>query len=171
MIRSDKKLQSLALLLEKKESLLLANAVDMLREEQPFEGAVALLAGLYDRTSDKPVRHSIEGFLNDLKDPSAREEVINEILKPGKPETIAMLVASCWQSGLDYSSFTPIFARLFLRSDYAVAVECLTVIGESIPEMNSDQKSELLDILKEPGNESEPDKQHLTDELVRIIRM
>ena len=41
-----------------------------------------------------------------IKDQSVSSEIITEIRKPFKQATISMLVASCWQSGLDYSEYS-----------------------------------------------------------------
>ncbi len=68
------------------------------------------------------------------------EEVINEIRKPWKSDTISMLVSSCWQSGLNYSDYSLDLAKVFLRGDYVTAVECLTVIEESVHEMSKPDK-------------------------------
>jgi len=157
MIRSEKKLNDLTLILNKGNNKSIAEAIELLRNEQPFEGAIELLTSLYNRTEDLSVRKTIEGFMNDLKDQTACKEVINEIRKDLKPETISMLVASCWQSGLDYSEYSADFARTFLKSDYVGAVECLTVIEESSEDLTSDKKEEIKKIIADnpisPRNE------------------
>jgi hypothetical protein len=121
MIKSDKKLKNLALLLEKDDPLLISQAIDMLREEDPFEGAVALLASYYDTTGSAVVIKAVESFMNDIRDRSVQDELMAEIRKERNPRTTAMLVSSCWQSGLDYSAFANEIAGLFLRSDLGTA--------------------------------------------------
>jgi hypothetical protein len=157
MISSEKKFNELSSIINKGNNKSIAEAVEVLRDEQPFKGAIELLISLYNRTEDLPVRKTIEGFMNDLKDQEACSEVINEIRKDLKPDTISMLVASCWQSGLDYSEYSADFARTFLRSDYVGAVECLTVIEESANKLNSEKKEEIITIIKDnhlsPKNE------------------
>jgi hypothetical protein len=44
MIKSEIKLINLASLLQKEDETLITQAVEMLREEEPFEGAIGLLA-------------------------------------------------------------------------------------------------------------------------------
>ena len=169
MIRSDKKLEQLASVLEKKDNMLIAEAVRLLRDEPPFEGAIALLTGFYDRTEDQPVRKSVEEFINDIKDQSACNEIITEINKPWKPETLRMLVASCWQSGIDYSEFLHNLAIIFATSDYLTAIECFTVIEESSEQITDDKLLELTKIIKEGSlNESE-DKKKLSLELIKVL--
>ena len=65
-----------------------------------------------------------------------------------KPDTISMLVSSCWQSGLDYSAYSLDLAKVFLKGDYVTAIECLTVIEESVPEMSKERKDEIMKILR-----------------------
>ena len=169
MIRSDKKLEQLASLLEKKDNMLISEAVRLLRDEPPFEGAIELLTGIYNRTEDQSVRKSVEEFMNDIKDQSACNEVITEINKPWKPETLRMLVASCWQSGLDYSEFLHNLAIIFSTSDYLTAIECFTVIEESSEQITDDKLLELTKIIKEGSlNESE-DKKKLSLELIKVL--
>lgn len=147
MIRSDKKLKDLAELINKGTNNTIAAAIEMLREEQPFEGAISLLTACYNKSEDNTIRKSIEGFLNDLKDQTATVEVIEEIRKTYKPETTSMLISSCWQSGLDYSEYSVDFVNTFLKSDYVGAVECLTVIEESANDLSAAKKEEIRKII------------------------
>ena len=78
--------------------------------------------------------------MNDLKDQTACEEVIKEIRKQWKADTISMLVSSCWQSGLNYSDYSLDLAKVFLKGDYVTAIECLTVIEESVHELSRPKK-------------------------------
>ena len=78
MIRSEKKLKNLTLVLSKDNNILISEAIGLLREKQPFYGAIGLLTSFYNKTDDYPIRKTIEGFMNDLKDQAASEEVINE---------------------------------------------------------------------------------------------
>ena len=94
MVRSQQKLANLALSLNKDNNILIIQAIELLREELPFEGAIGLLASCYDKTDDFSVRKTIERFMNDIKDQSACVEVINEIRKQWKADTISMLVSS-----------------------------------------------------------------------------
>jgi len=157
MIRTEKKRIELFSIINKGNNKSIADAIELLRDEQPFEGAIEILTSLYDSTEDSALKKSIEGFMNDLKDQSACKEVINEIRKDLKPATISMLVASCWQSGLDYSEYSADFARTFLKSDYVGAVECLTVIEETANDLTPDKKEEIRKIIDEnplsPRNE------------------
>ena len=77
MLKSEKKVKGLSALLSEENSSLISEAIGLLREDEPFEGAISLLASFYDKSEEKPVRNAIEGFMNDLKDQSVCREVID----------------------------------------------------------------------------------------------
>jgi hypothetical protein len=170
MIQSEKKVRDLTLLLSKENAPVISEAIGILRDEEPFEGAIALLASFYDRTDDPLVKKTIEGFMNDLKDQSVTKEIINEIRKPFKQSTISMLVSSCWQSGLNYSEYSKDLVELFLSSDFLTAFECFTVIEESVHELTRKKRNELISIID--GYQLSPglEKEKLTNELISVLK-
>ena len=170
MIRSEKKFRELELALRNENTVPVTRAIELLRDEEAFEGAIGLLIACFDRTDNQSIRRLISGFMNDLKDLSSRGEVINEIKKEWKPETLTMLVSSCWQSGLDYSEYCTELAQVFISGNYLTALECFTVIEESAHLINPADKNEMLRILYE-GNTSQADeKSTLTLELIRLMK-
>jgi hypothetical protein len=170
MIQSDKKLKELKAILSGAESPVLRAAIVSLRDEEPFEGAIGLLAGLYDITEDISVQNAIRDFLNDLKDQSVSAEVIQVIRKPFRQETLSMLVSSCWQSRLDYSEFSDDIINIFLTSDYIVALECLTVIEESAFMLSREKKNEMIRYIGKYTGKFSSEKEDLTKELIYILR-
>ena len=128
------------------------------------------LAGLYDVTEDISVQNAIRDFLNDLKDQSVSTEVIQEIRKPFRQETLSMLVSSCWQSRLDYSEFSDDIINTFLTSDYIVALECLTVIEESAFRLSREKKNEMIEYIGKYTGKFSSEKEDLTKELIYILR-
>ena len=148
---------------------MIAESIEILRQEKPFEGAIGLLTAFYDNTDDISIRKSIAGFMNDLKDQSVCQEVITEIRKPWKNDTISMLVSSCWQSGLDYSEYSLDLAKIFLKGDYVTAIECLTVIEESVHELNKEQKDEVIKLIEDNPFPTGNEKSTLTLELLTIL--
>jgi predicted DNA-binding protein len=171
MIQSKEKLKSLAITLNNKNNKPALLAVEMLRKEEPFEGAIEVLVSCYDNNKDIELRKTIESFLNDLKDMSLREEIISEIRKNRENETKKMLVASCWQSGLDYSRFVHEFADIFITNDYQTALECFTVIEEAIPRMNRNEKENVIKILKKNSSIDSSEKKQLAEQLITVLNI
>jgi hypothetical protein len=169
MIKSEKKLKDLASLLNNKNSILISKAVEQLREEHPFEGAIGLLTEFYDKSEDHLIKKNIEEFMNDLKDQSVCSEIINEIRKPWKVETTTMLVASCWQSGLNYSDYSIDLAEVFLTGDYVTAIECFTVIEESFSVLTRETKDEIIKLILDNQLSQTEEKRVLILELLSIL--
>lgn len=169
MKRSDKKLKELSAVLKKRDTATIEEAIKSLRNEEAFEGTIGLLAAYYDQCSEKALIETIEHFFNDLKELSARPEVIAEIRKPWKPKTISMLVASCWQSGLDYSDYMGDMARTFLKADYTTSIECMTVIEESVQNSTRARKDEIINLIMESPHAFMNEKNTLVHELIGIL--
>ena len=169
MIKSEKKLKELAEILRKGNSLFITEAIKSLRDEEPFEGAIGLLVAFYNNASDSSGLRVIEEFLNDLKDQSVRPEVMTEIRKPWKANTISMLVSSCWQSGLDYSGYIADMAKIFLEGDYATAIECMTVIEESVSKTSRKRKDEIIKVVEDNPLSNTYEKYALKLELIKIL--
>ncbi len=169
MLKSEKKLKELSARLKGRNSLMITETVKSLRNDEPFEGAIGLLVETFNESSDISVRKTIEGFLNDLKDQSATPEVIAEIRKPWSNPTKSMLIASCWQSGLNYSAYLDEMALLFLESDYATAIECMTVIEGSAGDCSRAKKDEIIRMIEESPLSGLNEKSALTLELISIL--
>jgi hypothetical protein len=168
MIKSEKKIRDLSETLNKDNNIVIS-AIELLRQEKPFEGAIGLLTAFYDSTDNLSIRKTISGFMNDLKDQAACQEVIQEIRKQWQSDTISMLVSSCWQSGLNYSDYSFDLAKVFLRGDYITAIECLTVIEESAHELKKAVKDEIMMMLEESPVSQINEKKELTLELISIL--
>lgn len=169
MIRSDKKLNELKALLKGNNREQVIEAVNLLREEEPFSGAVETLVLRYDSTGDEDEHKCIGDFFNDLKDQSVREEVMIQVMSARKPDTIRMLISSCWQSGLDYSAYAVDLAGIFINCDLATAIECMTVIEESASKIPAAQKKDILALLEGVKEKDDPARAALAGELVAIL--
>lgn len=169
MIQSEKKIKELNEILNKDNNNAITDAIESLRRERPFQGAIGLLTAFYDRTKDFTIRKTIAGFMNDLKDQAACEEVITEIRKKWKADTISMLVSSCWQSGLNYSDYSLDLAKVFLVGDYVTAIECLTVIEESVHELSKERRKEVIKLIEDNPFSTSNEKTTLTFELLSIL--
>ncbi len=50
MIKSEKKIKELSEILNKDNNIVITEAIELLRQEKPFEGAIGLLTAFYDKT-------------------------------------------------------------------------------------------------------------------------
>ena len=100
---------------------------------------------------------------------SVREEVMGQIMASRKPSTIQMLVSSCWQSGLDYSPYAAGLAEIFVNSNLATAIECMTVIEGAASGISEEQKKEILSLLGGVKEDDDPAMAALARELGLIL--
>jgi hypothetical protein len=170
MIQSEKKLAGLSKILKQNNELLIIEAINLLREEQPFEGVIFLLSEYYDKTDHRSVKRTIESFINDIKDTALCNEIITEINRGWQSHTTSMLVSSCWQSGLDYSKNLEDFAKAFMSGDYVVAVECLTVIEEMLPKIGKDETDSIRKIIENSVMNDGLEKTELRKELITSLK-
>jgi hypothetical protein len=170
MLRSDKKLAELGKVLNHGNHNEIKARISMLRSEEPFEGALKLLAQFYDTTDDEELKLIISRFFNDMKESSGRAEVIESISTAGKPSTKAMLASSCWQSGQDYSDHAVALTEAFILGDYMTSLECFTVLENCAGMVSSDDKSCIISRIGEEITGWNPEKQQLGKELISIMR-
>lgn len=169
MIESPKKLLELHGKLQTGNEKIVHAAIVSLRNEDPFKGAIGLLASLFDSTNDLIIKDLVHSFMSDIKEPGARTEVVIETNKSYKPETICMLVSSCWQSGLDYSEFAGDFANIFFTGDYMTALECFTVIEESAGNIALSKKREIIEFLEKNSKGLSVEKAVLLNALITAL--
>lgn len=170
MIKSEKKLTELQRVLETGKPADIEETIRSLRNKEPFEGAVQLLASFYEKTEDDNTRLAISSFFNDLKEQSSTGEVIKALLAAHDTETTVMLAASCWESGIDYSEHAEALIKVFNRGDYRTSLECFTVLetcSSSIPEKN---KVRIITLLEKDMANLKKDMQLLTAELISVLK-
>jgi len=169
MTESDRRVKELSELLNRSDKLIITGTIESLRQQTPFKGAIGLLVALYDRTDDSEIKKAVAGFLNDIKDQSVCEEVVSEIRRNRKSDTVSMLVSSCWQSGLNYSDYSVDMAKVFLESDYVTAIECMTVIEDTVDRMSKKKKEEVIRLIEDSDIPQPGEKGILLLELISIL--
>ena len=113
-------------------------------------------------------RESKDEALKLIKEFEGKEILLEAVAQPEFLEHRAVLVAACWESGLDFTRFFDFFMYLCLASDYLVTLEAITVIEnmeEKIP-------AEILTIALEKLDEAiagNDDKKILLEDLKTIL--
>ena len=169
MTESDKRLKELQKKLLSDNNRIISSAIISLRNEDPFKGVIVLLAELFDRTNDAFVKELVRNFLNDMKEKATRAEIVAELVKKHKPDTKSMIASSCWQSGLDYSEYAMDLSRVFIESEYLVALECFTVLEESVSGIKPDLKKQIKGYLDDYRGKATDEKNKLTEALISIL--
>lgn len=135
-------------------------------------GSVTVLPALFSMLSSKSevaVRGEILRLLSDLKSQEAIPLIIEALDKNDFKEYLPSFVASCWQSGLDFSHHMLVFARLFIHSDYITSLEAFTVLEESLPNATDSERIECIRYIRESEYLVSDEKLPLYNELRKVI--
>jgi hypothetical protein len=105
--------------------------------------------------SSKSTREEKDEALIALKENNAQDFIINAISKTKKLDQKALLIAACWETGLDFSKNYLVFIELIGHENFIVSFEAFTVIQEMEAEIDQSTLKTALDMLKafKKGNE------------------
>jgi len=170
MLKSEKKLAELNKILTNGKYNEINDRISILRSEEPFAGAVSLLADFYDKTKDEGLKLLVSEFFNDMKERSCRAEVIESMASVSNPASKAMLASSCWQSGLDYSDHAVALAEIFIISDYITSLECFTVLETCSGMISTADKSGIISRLANKIDTYDTAKLKLARELIAVMK-
>jgi hypothetical protein len=170
MESSEKKLAELQKVLESGNRNEVDRKIKSLRSEAPFAGALRVLALFFDSSDDEGLRQTITRFFNDMKERSARIEVIESLATVKRMSSKTMLASSCWQSGLDYSEYAVNLAEAFSAGDYETSLECFTVIDNCSGSISEDDSNEIIFLLEKGIINFDAPKKRLTQELISLLK-
>ena len=135
-------------------------------------GSVKMLPILFKMINkDTPliIRSEILNLLSELKSKDAVPVIASSLEKMDFGEHLPGFVAACWQSGLDFSGYLPVFAKLFITSDYLTSLEAFTVLEESFPNATDQARTDCIRYLRHSEDLVIDDKLPLFRELRKTI--
>lgn len=146
--------------------------VEALREIKE-NGTINIIPSLFDLINEKTsdiIKKDILRLICDIKEQSAAPVLVDAISTRSFGDDTSSVIATFWQSRLDFSSYLPTFIKIFIKEDYQTALEAFTVIEESASKLSNEMQQECLNILKSVANSISYEKKPLFDELVKVIR-
>jgi hypothetical protein len=135
-------------------------------------GSVKMLPALFQMIRKETpliIRSEILNLLAEIKSQDAVPVIAASLDNMDFGEDLPGFVAACWQSGLDFSNYLPIFAKLFIQSDYLTALEAFTVLEESLPNATDQARTECIRYLRKSENLVSDEKQPLYGELMKVV--
>lgn len=85
------------------------------------------LVSLLCDPANKAIRHEV---LNLLKKHNGSSILMDTISKEDDLANKRSLIAACWESGIDFSSYLPFFNEIVINGDLECCIEAMTVINE-----------------------------------------
>jgi hypothetical protein len=115
------------------------------------------------------VKKAILEFVSDIKNQNAVDTITlciqNHI---GDSNTIGLL-ASCWQSDLDFSKYLPLFIDILCSSDYQASFEAFTVIENSIGDIDKKSIDLYISAIESKLKSTPIEKQSLLTETIVML--
>lgn len=128
------------------------------------------LASLIGRNRNREVLLAARNVFFDLKNPASVEVMKKIISETSDKEVKQVLVAACWECGLNYSIYLPFFVDLVLDEEYLISIEAFTVIENMPGPFINEDVLQCLDTvynwLEGPGNENEG----IVNSLVEVLK-
>jgi HEAT repeat protein len=115
------------------------------------------------------IRKSVLMVVSEIKVQAAAPIIVEALENMDSGEDFTSMVAACWQSGIDFSTYLPAFIKIFAEADYQTAVEAFSVIEESILNAGIDMKNKCLRLLDEMNERITVEKYPLYKELIKVV--
>jgi hypothetical protein len=141
-------------------------------QELRVSGSTPILPSVLNLLSNKTENEIIKeviNFLGEIKDQKSVPVIADYISLHTTDLNLAKLIATCWQSGLDYSNHLDIFAECFIVGSYEQSLESFTVIEEMLWRSKVEKISGCLEILVNRKSDIIEEKKALYNELIKIL--
>jgi hypothetical protein len=145
------------------------SALNLLKEQGDVN-SLPMLFKLLKTNPEEEIEKEIIYILNNLKIRDAVPVLVDALLDPGYLSIRKKLTSACWENGLDYSEFLPVFTDLVIEGDWKTGFEAFTVIENMthLPAQN------ILNITEEKIHEAlknaDDQKKYFLHEILALIR-
>ena len=136
------------------------------------DGNIKMLPHLFNLiqpSTHESIRRNIVQLISEIKVQGAVPLIVRALESRDLGEDFTPLIAACWQSGLDFSKYLPVFIKIFVAGDYQTAIESFSVIEESIPLASADIQAECITLLDKLASQVTEDKYPFFRELMKVI--
>lgn len=130
-----------------------------------------LIFKLINTNPNQQIHEEVFQMLGQVKEQDCVNYLVEEIKSGNSKHNITRLIATCWQSGLDYSQFLDVFVQQFVHEDYVTAIEAFTVIEEWMHNASQEHIEKCISLLKEQISIISAEKKSLYMELVKLFEV
>jgi hypothetical protein len=155
--------------LKSKNPEIVLQAIEEIREtgsSSQFSGLMELL----HETVNQDVKTNILTLFSELKSTDTVPLLIEAIQNKKYADELKDLLTCCWQNGLNYNPYLPLFIDLLINEEFLVAFEAFTVIESMYGIIEEAIVSEQLDKISKSIPLVNEQKKYLLNELSNIIQ-
>jgi hypothetical protein len=128
------------------------------------------LMELLHKTDIQDIKKRILKLFSELKSTDTIPLMIDALQNNKYAEELKELLTCCWQNGLNYSSYLPLFVDLVINGEFLIAFEAFTVIENMYGKIDDLIVSEQLYKIKKSLPLVNEQKKYLLNELSSIIQ-
>jgi len=166
---SDSKSKEIISNLRSTDSDLVLETIDKLKEAGNSLILPEIIELLHN-TELPEIKKSVLNLLSELKNKESVPILMSVIKNEKYANERKELVACCWQNGLSYNAYIPVFIDLVIKEEFLVAFEAFTVIenmyGNIEEKVIEAEIIKIKDALKDAGEQ----KAYLLNGLLSVIR-
>jgi len=89
---------------------------------------IPILFDLLNSSPEPEIAAEIKNLLGTIKDKEAANSFLRAIEDDKYKSIRKEILTACWQNGLDFSTFLPVFINLIIHEDWEIAFEAFTII-------------------------------------------
>lgn len=168
----DKKVKELLSQLTSKDESVQVTAVKSLKVHGNESVIEPLIQVLNVTTSDK-LNAEIVDLLNTIKSTKVPPEIVRCLNNQDYKGTHQVLLASIWNSGLDYRQYMGDIANATVQGDFMYAMECLTILENLEGKLDENEIMDALLVFKSylvENKEDDATKTNLLQEIVILLQ-
>jgi hypothetical protein len=139
-------------------------------KEKGNDAYLPLLFDILNSNPEAEVEKEIMFILNNLKIKDAVPVMAEALQNPKYLSIRKKLTTACWENGLSFKNYLPVFVDLVIHEDWETGLEAFTVIEnmESFPEQETlgIARNKIYDALKNAGEQ----KKYFLHEILTLIR-
>jgi len=169
-----KKSQKIVKLLEQsgsKEEQLQIKAVKKLKSEGD-ESVIEPLVSTFNVTESEDLKKEIIDLFNTIKSTKVPAELAKCLVNPSYKNSRQMMLASIWNSGLDYNQYMGEIAQAAVEGDLMEAIECITILENLENGLNENEIMDALLVIKAylVENNDDSSKTNILKEIVGMLQ-
>ena len=130
---------------------------------------IPVLFDLLNLNPETLVENEIKQILATIKDKEAVEFFVDGLQNKKYRPILKSILTSCWQNGLDFSPYIPIFIQIVINEEWELAFEAFTIIDnlEFLPDKDVIEASTVL--IKQNMESCNEQKKYFLEETLKKL--
>lgn len=126
---------------------------------------------LLHSTNNDEIKRRIARLLSELKQSDAIPSIIEAIQNKSYAQELQYLVSACWENGMDYIDYLPLFVDLMIEHDFMVALEAHTVITNMTGKIAMATCEQEIKKIENALPSVSEDKKEMLEEVIEFLQI